>query len=281
MSDVVQFELGPLSLTVAGSRRGRIELRVSAFDQLLGSITTSGPADVDALLASETEQQALFELFKDHCAPLLRERAQHGPASTEALCVHLVHPCDNPQCDAVHELLCMHSVNALLASAATANHHDGTPFTVVDENGQPLSAVQYLSEADTEQLLLEHVAPALVEMASFFTPACMETDLARWQAPSPSDQDIVSFFGFFSGMPDALYGIYQYINPLLLSIWMERINACIERPNHDTKAAAQAAWFALLAKLHVLPPNYLASAKPQADTPLARISAPAGSHRLH
>ena len=281
MSDVVQFELGPLSLTVAGSRRGRIELRVSAFDQLLGSITTTGPADVDALLASETEQQALFELFKDHCAPLLRQRAQHGPASTEALCVHLVHPCDNPQCDAVHELLCMHSVNALLASAATANHHDGTPFTVVDENGQPLSAVQYLSEADTEQLLLEHVAPALVEMASFFTPACMETDLGRWQAPSPSDQDIVSFFGFFSGMPDALYGIYQYINPLLLSIWMERINACIERPNHDTKAAAQAAWFALLAKLHVLPPNYLASAKPQADTPLARISAPAGSHRLH
>lgn len=281
MSDAVQFDLGPLSITVGATRRGRTELRVRAFDQDLGSITTTGPAELEALLSAETEQLALFELFKDHCAPLLRQQAQRGPASTQTLCIRLAHPCDNPQCDAVHELLCLNSANTLLARAAANNRGSDIPFTVVDEEGHPLSPVHYLDEASTELLLLDHVAPALVEMASFFSPACMEAELSRWQPPSPSDQDIVSYFGFFAGMPDALYGIFQYINPLLLSIWMERINTCIDHPSHDTKAAAQAAWFTLLARLHILPADYLASAQPQADTPLARISSPAGSHRLH
>ena len=60
---------------------------------------------------------ALFAIFRDHCAPLLLQRAQGGPASTEALCIRLVHPCDNPQCDTAHELLCMNSAATLLARA--------------------------------------------------------------------------------------------------------------------------------------------------------------------
>ena len=282
MSDAVPFEFGPMTLAVTGSRRGKTELTVSAFDQPLGTLTTALAIDLDTLLASEAECTALFNLFRDHCAPLLRQRAQRGPASTEALCLRLVHPCDNPQCDAIHELLCMNSAASHLAQAVPAPAGTGTPFTLVDDDGQPRAATQFLTEADTERLLLQHVAPALVEMANFFTPACMETDLSRWQAPTPADQDIVSFFGFFSGMPDALYGIYQYINPLLLSIWMERINAHIHGNGRDTKAPAQAAWFAILAKLHILPEGYLGTVAVPASEALSVVAAPSSSkRRLH
>ena len=41
----------------------------------------------------------------------------------------------------------------------------------VGDVGQPQAAAQHLGQADTERLLLEHTAPALVEMASFFSPA--------------------------------------------------------------------------------------------------------------
>lgn len=282
MSDPVPFEFGPMTITVTGSRRGRTELDVSAFGQRLGSLSTTLAVDLDTLLSSEAETTALFNLFRDHCAPLLRSRAQRGPASTDALCVRLVHPCDNPQCDAVHELLCMNSATALLAQGAPVPPGTGTPFTLVDEDGQPLATPQYLGEADTERLLVDHVAPALVEMAGFFTPACMETDLSRWEPPTPADQDLVSYFGFFSGAPDALYGIYQYVNPLLLGIWMDRIAACIHSPGHANRAAAQQAWFQLLARLMVLPASYLDSAS---ATPARRLPAlaPAGgsSRRLH
>lgn len=281
MSDVVQFELGPLSIAVGPTRRGRTTLSVSAFNQQMGTFTTALEPELETLLAAETEQQALFAIFKDHCAPLLRERALQGPVNTEALCLRLAHPCDNPQCDVMHELLCMNSANSVLANAQPLAPGAGTPFTVVDEHGQPLGAMQFLDEADTERLLLQHVAPALVEMAHFFSPACMESALEAWQPPSPSDQDIVTYFGFFSGSPDPIYGIFQYINPLLLSIWMERINAYIDTPGHDTKAAAHAAWFAILAKLHILPDNHLAAAAANPTPSLASMASPSGSRRLH
>lgn len=282
MSHAVPIEFGPLTLAVTGRHRGLTELEVSAFDRPLGTLATRLSPDLDTLLSSETEHNALFAIFRDHCAPLLLQRAQGGPASTEALCIRLVHPCDNPQCDTAHELLCMNSAAALLARAQPAAPGTGTPFTLVDADGQPLAPPQYLGEADTERLLLHHVAPALVEMAGFFTPACMETDLARWEPPTPADQDIVSYFGFFSGAPDALYGVYQYLNPLLLGIWMDRINACIHSPGQAARAAAQQAWFKLLGRLLVLPPSYLDNA---IAAPARRLPtlAPAGggSHRLH
>ena len=283
MSDVVPFELGPLTLAVTASRKGRTELTVSAFDQTLGTLSTTQPLDLDSLLSSEADATALFNLFKDHCVPLLRQRAQRGPASIDALCLRLVHPCDNPQCDAIHELLCMNAATQLLACASPATLDDGTPFTLVDDNGQALGATQFLSEQDTEALLVQHVAPALVDMASFFTPACMETDLSRWEPPTPADQDIISYFGFFAGMPDPLYGIFQYINPLLLSIWMERINASINGKGRNTKAAAQEAWFKILARLLILPEGYLGQSS-QAAAPVVSVTpSPTGSgnRRLH
>ena len=281
MSDAVQFELGPLSITVVATRRGRSELRVSAFDQPLGSLTTTLPLELEQLLASESEQQALFELFRDHCAPLLRERAQHGAGFSDALSMRLAHPCDNPECNAVHELLCMRSAAPLLANAAPPPPGTGTPFTLIDENSQPLAPAQLLGDADTERLLAEHVAPALLEMANFFSPACMETDLERWQPPTPADQDIVSYFGFFSGMPDAIYGIFQYINPLLLSIWMDRIDACVHSPSHNARAAAQEAWFKLLARLHILPEGFLASAGRHVPVVHPVLAAGTPGRRLH
>ncbi|MBB1117412.1 hypothetical protein H4O09_10170 [Stenotrophomonas sp. W1S232] len=282
MSDAVPLELGPLSIAAGPTRRGRTELQVSAFGQELGHITTSQPLELEALLASESDAQALFALFREHCAPLLRQRAQHGPGSIETLCIRLTHPCENPQCDAVHELLCMNTALGLLAQAAPATASDGIPFTLVDEHGQPQAAPQHLGDADTERLLLEHTAPALVEMASFFSPASLHTELARWEPPTPADQDIISYFGFFSGLPDALYGIYQYINPLLLGIWMDRIDAGIHSHEHAARAAAQQAWFQLLAKLHILPEGHLASAA-AADSPPLGLLTPAtgGSRRLH
>lgn len=284
MSDAIQFDFGPLSIAVLSSRRGKTELAVSAFDQLLGSFSTRLPAadvDLDTLLGSETEQQALFDIFREHCAPLLRARALHGPASTQALCIRLVHPCNNPQCDVMHELLCMHSAQALLTQATPASIETGTAFTLVDEQDQPLAATQYLGEADTESLLVQHVAPALVEMAGFFTPACMQTELSRWEPPTPADMDIISYFGFFSGSPDPIYGVFQYINPLLLSIWMERVSACIGSTEHNRRAQAQQAWFKLLARLHILPETHLATASTQAGPGLAMFTPGSGSRRLH
>lgn len=280
MSHAVPIEFGPLTLAVTGRHRGLTELEVSAFDRPLGTLATRLSPDLDTLLSSETEHNALFAIFRDHCAPLLLQRAQGGPASTEALCIRLVHPCDNPQCDTAHELLCMNSAATLLARAQPAAPGTGTPFTLVDADGQPLAPPQYLGEADTERLLLHHVAPALVEMAGFFTPACMETDLARWEPPTPADQDIVSYFGFFSGAPDALYGVYQYINPLLLAIWTERINAAHPRADQATRAVAQQAWFQLLARLHVLPESFLASAAMTQPAAFPGTTVP-GNRRLH
>lgn len=282
MSHAVPFEFGPLSLAVLGSARGRTELSVSAFEQPLGRLVTTLAPELDTLLGAETESAALYKIFSEHCVPLLRSRAQRGPASLDALCLRLVHPCDNPQCDTIHELLCMNSASSLLAHAAPVPPGSGTPFTLVDEAGQPLAATQYLGEADTERLLSEYVAPPLVDMASYFSPACMETDLARWEPPTDADQDIISYFGFFSGSSDALYGVYQYLNPLLLGIWMDRISACIHSPGQAARAAAQQAWFKLLGRLLVLPPSYLDNA---IAAPARRLPtlAPAGggSHRLH
>jgi hypothetical protein len=282
MSEAVQFELGPLTIAVVATRRGRTELSVSAFDQRLGTLTTTLEPELETLLASEAEQVALFDLFKDHCAPLLRRRAQRGTGNSDALCIRLTHPCDNPQCNAVHELLCMNTATQLLAQATPAPAGTGTPFTLVDEDGHPLADIQHLAEADTERLLLQHAAPALVEMANFFTPACMETDLDRWEPPTDADQDIVNYFGFFSGSPDAVYGIFQYVNPLLLSIWMERIDAYAHDQRAQDKATAQEAWFKLMAKLLVLPENHLAAsaARPrEAGAHLLHATAP--TRRLH
>ena len=279
MSNAAPLELGPLSLYVVDARPGRTELRVTAFDQPLGTVTTALAPDLDALLGSETELTALFNLFKDHCAPLLRQRAQRGPASVEALCLRLSHPCDNPQCDAVHELLCMNSAARLLADAAPAS--TGTPFTLVDADGHPLAPPQVLTEADTERLLLQHVAPALVEMVHFFTPACLETELSRWEPPTPADQDIISYFGFFSGAPDALYGVYQYVNPLLLSIWLDRIDACHQDTSATARARAQEAWFKLLARLHILPEGFLSASRAAAAMQVLSLPVAGGSRRLH
>lgn len=273
------LELGPLSLAVVDARPGHTELRVTAFDQFLGTITTPLAPDLETLLGSESELNALFNLFKDQCAPLLRQRAQRGPGNVEALCLRLSHPCDNPQCDAVHELLCMNSAAVLLSEAGPAA--TGTPFTVIDAEGHPLAPPQVLSEPDTERLLLQHVAPALVEMVHFFTPACLDTDLGRWEPPTPADQDIISYFGFFSGMPDALYGIYQYVNPLLLTIWTERIEACHQDTSPAARARAQEAWFKLLARLHILPEGFLAAGRAAAALQLLALPATGGSRRLH
>lgn len=281
MSEAVQFDLGPLSIAVVSSTRGKTELSVSAFDRPLGNLTTRLHPDLEELLGSPAELAALFDIFKDHCAPLLRSRAEHGPGSTEALCVRLAYPCDNPECNAVHELLCMRTATELLAHAVAPAPGSGTPFTLIDNDGQPLAAPQYLGEADTERLLQHHIAPALVEMASFFTPGCMETDPARWQPPTADDQDIVTYFGFFSGSPDPVFGIFQYINPLLLSIWMERISAQVHSASPQGQAAAQEAWFKLLAKLQVLPEGFLGSVAATTTASTTVHTAHSPGRRLH